>query len=494
MTALVEAGTAWDPSWGTPPRYATRRNPERKTHGGNVAKISAMLGKPLFPWQRYVVDVALEIDPDTGQLVYDQVVVLAPRRSGKTAMVQAIVAHRCGGRRRASAWITAQSAGHAARRYKDSMTDIWDRIGEPVVSRFIGVATMRLVWNATESFFRPFNPDEDAMHGEDPDLVIVDELWAFDLKDRERIQEGYRPAWVVKEGQEWLLSAAGGPRSEWLKDARANGRSLVESGVQSRTAYFEWGIPTEVDGVPVDEIPDSDLIELIRAHHPRTDIRLSHLESEMQKRGRRKILRAYGGIDEETEGGQGVIPEVVLRQAGTSDLIPPGSRVALGVHVDPDRRDASISAAWRDERGRALTALVRKEEGALWLFDALRFLRDNPQFEVGTVAGLGSGPARDVLDQLERSGFDLTRVTNADYPAMCNRFCDEIAAKTVTHGFERDFTRDVSHSAWRRRAGGGRVWESDGDGTITALVSHGLAVWAVDRMPKAERRYGWTAY
>jgi hypothetical protein len=38
-----------------------------------VAQIAEVLGTPLMPWQRHVVDIAYEINPDTGRLVYREV-------------------------------------------------------------------------------------------------------------------------------------------------------------------------------------------------------------------------------------------------------------------------------------------------------------------------------------------------------------------------------------------------------------------------------------
>ena len=56
-----------------PPRWSTERA-DRPTYGGAVAAIATKLGTPLMPWQRHVVDVALEIDPATGLLAYRTVV------------------------------------------------------------------------------------------------------------------------------------------------------------------------------------------------------------------------------------------------------------------------------------------------------------------------------------------------------------------------------------------------------------------------------------
>src|SRR5690606_39326101 len=69
-----------------PPRWATPRSPDRPTLGPRVAEVAAQLGTPLMPWQQYVVDVALELDPETGQLAYREVVLTVPRDRKSTRL------------------------------------------------------------------------------------------------------------------------------------------------------------------------------------------------------------------------------------------------------------------------------------------------------------------------------------------------------------------------------------------------------------------------
>lgn len=69
-----------------PPLFGTPRSPDRPTLGGQVAVIAARLGRPLMAHQRYIADVALEIDPQTGLLAYDQAVVIGPRQATGKAL------------------------------------------------------------------------------------------------------------------------------------------------------------------------------------------------------------------------------------------------------------------------------------------------------------------------------------------------------------------------------------------------------------------------
>lgn len=50
-----------------PLRGGTERHAGRPTDGAVVARTAELLGKPLLPWQRYVADVAGEIDPCAGR-------------------------------------------------------------------------------------------------------------------------------------------------------------------------------------------------------------------------------------------------------------------------------------------------------------------------------------------------------------------------------------------------------------------------------------------
>ena len=68
-----------------PARWATERNPDRLTHGAQLAKVAEQLGFELFEWQRQVADVALELDTE-GNYHYRTVGVTVGRQNGKTAL------------------------------------------------------------------------------------------------------------------------------------------------------------------------------------------------------------------------------------------------------------------------------------------------------------------------------------------------------------------------------------------------------------------------
>lgn len=494
MTApLLEASRTtpadWLPSWGPAPRWATPRTPDRPTFGPAVAKIAKRLGTPLFPWQRYVVDVALEVDPATGHLAYDEVIVLVQRRAGKTVLIAPVTTHRCGRPKiRQQAWLTAQKRDNAVDRWRDAADSIEDALGSAVRKK-IGNMAEELRWPATRSIFVPFAPAEDTMHGADPDLAFVDELWSFTAAQQAVIEGGYEPTFSVKPGsQVWKLSAAGTARSEWLKADRMRGRAAVQSGGTSRIAFFEWCIPDRVDGVKVAELDDDRLLEVVLANHPRRDYGLRHdfLASQLAK-GRPRFLRAYGGLDEDESTEETLIPLDALTKAFTKDRIPPAVRVAFGLHVDDDRRETTISAAWRGPDGRALTQVLDSRPGSSWAADrAAKLVRSNDGGNpVGAVAIVNAGAARNVADALTRAGVPLLPVSQTDRAAACADLYDGLTAKvpTVTHDNDDRLLATFRAAGWRRM-GGSRVLASNTGEPITVLDAHTLAVWGFDHMPE----------
>lgn len=462
------------------------------------------MGTPLFPAQQYVYDVALEVqseevgDPAPGEWAYDVVGDFEPRRSGKTFKMGPLVAHGCGRPGvRHTAWITAQKRTNAVARWLDVANAIRATSLRAQTRMKIGNGHELLRWPETGSTFQPFAPSHDSMHGEDPDRVFVDELWAFDLEQKSSIEQGYLPAGAVKQIQVWLLSAAGTDESAWLNLQLELGRRAVAEGRRLGTAHFEWAVPDEVDGIPIEEVPDDVMFQAVVDSHPRRDhgLRLPFLRNELERAGREDFLRAYGNR-RTRKGSQTIFPMVKWR-AGVSEMqIPPTSRIALAFECDPEGMEATISASWRDANGTALTELVKREDGMLWVpAEVVRLVKEH---RVGLVAVNNAGPAKDMADKvahaMRAAGLDpdslLLRVTGPDYAAACNRFKTELVADVplTTHDGDPALLEAMRAAGWRT-LGGGQVLSKRGAAPIAALVSHVIAVWAVDHMPVEPARF-----
>jgi hypothetical protein len=436
------------------------------------------MGTPLYPWQQYVCDVALEVMPD-GQWAYDDVTITAPRRAGKTFLIKAVTAHRCGQAGRESVWITAQDGKRAVRRWREITDDLMATPWRAGLKRKISNDQEELAWLESRSTFRPFTPKPNAMHGDEPTLVWVDELWAFTAEERRFIEQGYRPSFAIVPGQAWMLSAAGTHASEWLNLERRHGRDRVIAGRSGRHAFFEWSVPEDL----LAGLEDDQLIATVLAHHPRRDhgLRADFVASELETLGRPDFLRAYGNITPPADL-EGAFPVTVLDRAKSGAVIPGDARIAIGLAVDPDRRDAAVGICWRNGLGQAVTD-HRRQEGTTWVAGEIIRLVD--QWQVAAVAVVAAGPARSVADELGRAGVDLLRLSQADHAAAGARFHDGLTADrpSVTWNGAPDFAAAVA-AAQPTRKPSGLVYEPHSGGSVTALDARILAVWAADHAPE----------
>ena len=492
-------GTSWPSRWGPGPRYATPRTLERPTLGPAWARTAKALGRTLYPWQQYVADVAGERLAD-GSPAYDEVIVIVQRRGGKTVLIDPIAAHTCGQRDAAEVWLTAQDRGKAKTRWRGKATGP-QAGGAELIHKMLPKITRLKISNGFEelrwtsgSLYVPFAPDEDSLHGEQPAVVLLDEYWTISLLQEQMIEAGYRPAWGFQPGQAYKLTAAGNRRSTALKEARLRGREAVLSGRTTGVAYFEFGLPERVGGVPVDALPLDVLLDLTLAAHPRPGLRLDYLRSEWE-RDPRDFLRAYGSIDaDEDDADQLVFPagrwELATRQP---TRIPDGVRVGVGVELDLYRREAAISTAWRRPDGRVVLELTKRAPGTKWVGAYVAGLVGRDEQPVGAVSILNVGPSRSTRDELAAPGAvleddeRLVTVAGPDFGAACSRFAagigveDEADLPELVLGGE-PAVEVAARSAQLVKRGGSEVLESRTGEPITALRSQVLALWAVDHM------------
>ncbi len=237
-----------------PPRWATPRNPDRATLGPQVTALAADLGYVLMDHQRAVLDVALELDPATGRPWYRDVGVSAMRQVGKSALVLPAGLHRgltsnvLGWSARPLIKLVLQNATMARLKL---LSDWW-----PIVAAAPRVRRQMLepIKSAARPTIRFDNGarwevggnTRDANHSQTIHLAFLDEAFSYGPEGDE--QQSVRPAMsTIAEAQQWTLSAAGDADAEWWNAYQDQARDVVESGLDSRSCYFEWGAADDVD-------------------------------------------------------------------------------------------------------------------------------------------------------------------------------------------------------------------------------------------------------
>lgn len=458
--------------------------------------MAALLGMPLMPWQRYVVDVALEVDPVTGWWAYDKVMTTVQRRAGKSALDAAVKVDRMATGQNRRLWMSAQGGEEALDAWRETFGEDGLIARSPLASKIRSYTTtgqQRTIWLPTRSVLTPIPPNGDKLHGKAIDLLSLDELWVYVAEQAAKMKAGYRPTFLTTNAQAWLMSTRGTGASAWLNQEVEEGRRAVELGANRGTAYFEWSVPPLVNGVKVHELEDRELLEAILRHHPAAGTHPLMTVEKLEQFiiddladpliGRSGVLRAYGNVSAENEGERLIHPSIIAATS-TPARIPQHVVPEIAFDVDPDLRAASISAGWRDGAGVGLVELIDHRLGTRWVKSRVIGLLE--KHGATRVTCNNAGPARDVADEIETAGYEVNRVNGTDYSAACTRFHEQLTdhRPAVLHYGQKDMIEAFEPLAWRR-LGAGLAFATTGE-PITPVTSATLALWGADHPPVVE--------
>jgi hypothetical protein len=298
-----------------------------------------------MPWQQYVVDVALELDPATGLPVYREVGLTVSRQSGKTALILSLMVHRAlgfGHRRRQNIIYTAQTRNDARKKLEDDHLPILD------ASKLRGRYRTRmtngseaLIWK-NRSKIGITSSTEKAGHGETLDLGIIDEAFAH-IDDR--LEQAMKPAMLTRDdAQLWWMSTAGKRTSAYLLGKVETGRALVDAGVTEGIAFFEWSADPKA-------APDDPTTWRTCMPALGYTITESAVAADQKSMKAPEFRRANLNIaDTESLAGWQVIAEDPWKRA-CDEASTPTDPVAFAVDVTPDSKWAAIAVAGHQAGG-----------------------------------------------------------------------------------------------------------------------------------------------
>lgn len=460
------------------PRWSSRRRADRATWGPAVGRIAAGLGTPLMPWQQHVVDVALEVDPDTGVLAYRDVRVTVPRQSGKSLLVLPVVVWR--------ALAAAQLGGpqrmvYAAQTRQDARKK-WEHDYVAALRRARGMAgrfEVRLangderVTFAGGSSLGVVATTEKAAHGQTLDMPVLDEAFA---QTDDRMDQAFRPAMMTRrQAQFWLVSTAGHAGSTYLRRKVDEGRQSVEADPGSGIAYFEWSADPDADP----EDPGTWWSCMPALGHTVTE---DAVRAELAGMQRGEFRRAF--LNQWTETVvESVIPLAWWRDRADRGSVLSGAPV-LAVDISPDRAHASIGAAGRSSTGEAThLELVDSRPGTDWCVPRLIELK--ARHAARAVVLDDAGPAGSLVPELRAVGVEPLLPGTRGLVQACGQLYDAARDGTLVHlddplvtaALQAAATRTLGDAwAWKRRT-------SAAD--ITPLVVLTLAQWGHLTVPAA---------
>jgi hypothetical protein len=485
-------GLECPPFWGTP------RRPEFPTLGGKVAIVMQRLGFTPMPWQRYVWDVSLEINPANGLFWYRDVGLSVPRQQGKTQGLLAVKVHRAQAWKRQRIVYAAQTRSMARERWED---EFWATIEASRIARRFVVRKANgheaIISRATRSRIGITSNTERAGHGPPLDLGVMDEFFAH---EDDRLEQAFSPAMLTRPmAQLWWASAGGTEKSVPLNKKRKQGRALVEelwrTRVHPRAAYFEWFAPEDM---PRDD-PATWWATLPALGHTVTE---ETIAAELEKLDPGEFDRAYlNRTRKATPPADPNIPRAAWSGLLDADSKPVASSIALAIDVSQDRKQASIGAASLRADGRVHLELVDRRAGTAWVVPAIKRLSRLWSPVAVAVASSGA-PAGSLIDDLVAAGIDVPKdkdhpqrgalavMRSGDIVEACGQLADAMTQGTAVHRDQAPLTGAVNGARTRRV---GDAWTLDRTNSlvdISPLCAVTFARWALlIRGPLVEEDY-----
>jgi len=472
------------------PRHHTARNPDRPTRGHEVALLAERKGRPLMPWQRRAVDVALEVDPATGLYWYDTVIVTVQRQAGKTDVFGVTADHRCLTIPRARAWLTMQQGKDASawmrNEWHESVPADWAAKGH--VEKSLRAGSEGLYYPATGGRFQVFAPKRDAMHSKQSDLTGIDEAWAHDADKGIELDQAIDPTQSTRPGaQKWIMSTAGDDTSEYLEGMVATGvDSLADP--HSRVCLVDYGIPEDAD-------PEDDA-EIARWHPAIGHTIDLGVIAAARKRFRKKtngmwvydsagFARAYG--NRPTRARTAAFDSHVWARTGTERVDLP-RRAGIAFDVTPSGDRTAVLAAWRgtdnDGRPRLYWEVVREDAGTDWAAPFLAALAKKYRTPIGYESmGVATLEVADTIARRHKS-VQLQGLDGIDYAMTCGIVNTAVLDGTLAQFRQDSLTGAVEVAARAPYRDGGWRWARlRSTGSIAPLVAGTVATRVFDTLP-----------
>jgi hypothetical protein len=461
-----------------PPRYATLRNRRRATLGPAWCKWHEILtGKPAIGWQRYVADVAGEVD-DAGRLFYDTVVLVVGRQNGKTTLIES--KNTAKAYRRDQSRLVYGAQDRAAARIK-ILDDYEGRHLSRVPmlrGRYTPVRSNGregIDWENGSKLVIVANTDV-AGHGQsDVDDVTIDEAFAHrDLT----LPTALEPTMLVNtDPQLWVASAIGDGTDGLLMHYQEVGvQSLADP--ETRVAYFEWSAAEDAD--VMDRAVWRATIPALEPHGFLTERAVARLAHD-----RPMFARTMLGIRPHGPDVSVIDPAVWARQTANLDALAPPYVAAFATHHE--RTSASIAICGRHGPG-ALGVVVDTRPGVSWIIDAMRALKRGHGAklrEVWADRRAGDGAA---IDKVRGLGVYVDEIQPADFVTSARTFLDLLGEPGETAGdlwHQGQPELDLAVAGARKRPlGEAFAWSRlHSEGDVTPLAAASLAVWAYVRPP-----------
>ena len=441
-----------------PPRWATKRNPDRVSHGPALERVANNLGFELFEWQKQVSDTALELDKD-GNYHYRTVGATVGRQNGKTTLLVFRIALELL-KPNTMTIFTSQDRNAARHKFDEHCELLLSTPFRKRIKKQIRANGQEALIMNNGAQYRIVTPNATGARGLTVDLAVIDEALAHDL----RLVSAIQPTMATKKSaQLWITSNAGGPYSTMLQHYRKLGQA--ESPALS---WHEWAPYEDNFDIHDEEVWEQAIPTLGETH----GVTIGAVREAVQTTDPTIFAQEW----------LNVWPSLVTQNVIDSDKwaklarqdIQIGSFMIFAVDISPNRDKASIGAAGLSG---AFTAVevIESENRIGWVKD--RIIQLYEKWKMPFVIDSGAA-ASSLIGELEEAGVEVIAVNMRQYGQACGSFYDAVEEGTVAHLGDVRLQTAVDN-ATRRKLGEQWAWSRKSDADITPLVSVTLARFAL---------------
>jgi phage terminase large subunit-like protein len=427
-----------------------------------------------MPWQQYVADVALEIDPDTGRLAYREIILTVPRQSGKSTLILALGTHRAlGFGDRQVIRYGAQTRNDARMKWEDDYVEALEASPLRKLFRVRKTNGNEAILFRNRSRWGVTANTEKSGHGGTLDLAFLDE--AFSQVDN-RLEQAFKPAMVTRpQPQFWVVSTAGTELSLYLIGKRDRGRALVEADSRKGVAYFEWSAPKDAD--PGDREVWRACMPGLRCNGGIIDE--DAVEADFKSMDLPEFQRAYLNQWVDKNVTDPVVPPAVW-----AALADPASQVAdplvFALDATPDRSAAAIAVAGRRADGIGHEEVVDARSGTGWVVERVLELNERHKPLAWVLDPASAAGAW--LPDLQEAGIEPVLVTGREMAQACGAWYEDVVENSAFRHLDQPQLNAALSGARKRPVGDAWAWHRRDSGIdISPLVAstlawHGLAL------------------
>lgn len=456
----------------TPPK---RRLTEKTSLGFECIRFAeTVLGLTLFPWQKWMLIHALELNPD-GTYRFRTIVLLVARQNGKSTLLQVLSLWRMYVDNAPLVIGTAQNL--------DIAEEVWSKAvemaeGNPdlaaeiaAVDRTNGKKALRL---ETGERYKVAAASRRGGRGLSGDLVLLDELREHSNWD----------AWgaVTKttmarpKPQVWAASNAGDASSVVLRHLRKGAMDAIESGLtdEQTLGLFEWSAP---DDMPTSDrrgwamanptVGWGDLTEeaLASAHATDPDP-IFRVECLCQW-----ISTAAAGPWE--DGHWETLKDMNSHRE-------PGTGYFFGVDVSWDRKYTAISVAGFRADGRVHVEVVAYRAGTEWVIPWLVERKDREGL-LGVAFQENGSPVSSMITEMTEAGLPIVGWGGGELGRGTGAFYDLVRQGKIRHRNQEPLNLAAS-TAQTRPIADYWVWDRKRSPfDVSPLISITAACWALNQ-------------